>query len=121
MFYSFFALQIFCFSFCCRLLVDTENDTNKYLCTQEEIEKRDKQSLISIYLLMKLILAFIKSAFEGDFPGSPVAKTLCSQCRGPRFNSCSELDPTYATTKSCMLQLKILHDVTNIKGSNCNI
>ena len=21
-----------------------------------------------------------------DFPGSPVAKTLCSQCRGPRFN-----------------------------------
>ena len=22
-----------------------------------------------------------------DFPGGPVAKTLCSQCRGPRFDS----------------------------------
>ena len=22
----------------------------------------------------------------GDFPGGPAAKTLCSQCRGPRFN-----------------------------------
>ena len=21
-----------------------------------------------------------------DFPGGPVAKTLCSQCRGPRFD-----------------------------------
>ena len=21
-----------------------------------------------------------------DFPGDPLAKTLCSQCRGPRFN-----------------------------------
>ena len=22
----------------------------------------------------------------GDFPDGPVAKTLCSQCRGPRFS-----------------------------------
>ena len=22
----------------------------------------------------------------GDFPGGPIAKTLSSQCRGPRFN-----------------------------------
>ena len=22
----------------------------------------------------------------GDFPGGPVAKTLCSQCSGPGFN-----------------------------------
>ena len=25
----------------------------------------------------------------GDFPDGPVAKTLCSQCRGPRFHSWS--------------------------------
>ena len=24
-----------------------------------------------------------------DFPGGPVAKTLCSQCWGPGFNPCS--------------------------------
>ena len=30
----------------------------------------------------------------GDFPGSPVAKTPHSQCRGPRFDSgVGELDP----------------------------
>ena len=23
---------------------------------------------------------------KGDFPHGPVAKTLCPQCRGPRFN-----------------------------------
>ena len=23
---------------------------------------------------------------EGDFPGGPMAKTLCSQCRVPRFD-----------------------------------
>ena len=27
-----------------------------------------------------------KDEAEGDFPGGPVGKTLCSQCRGPRFD-----------------------------------
>ena len=32
---------------------------------------------------------------DGDFPEGPVAKTLCSQCSRPRFDSClRELDPT---------------------------
>ena len=30
----------------------------------------------------------------GDFPGSPVAKTLCSQCRGLGSTLVKELDPT---------------------------
>ena len=28
----------------------------------------------------------IKKWSHGDFPGSPVAKTLSSQCNGPEFN-----------------------------------
>ena len=33
----------------------------------------------------------VKKAIEiRDFPGGPVAKILCSQCRGPRFNPWSE-------------------------------
>ena len=30
-----------------------------------------------------------KRTNPGDFPGGPVAKTLCSQCRGPGFNAWS--------------------------------
>ena len=26
---------------------------------------------------------------EVDFPGSPMVKTLCFHCRGPKFNPCS--------------------------------
>ena len=33
----------------------------------------------------------------GDFPGGPVAKTLCSQCRGPGFNPWSGKLIPYAT------------------------
>ena len=33
------------------------------------------------------------------FPGGPLAKTLSSQCRGPRFNPWSENEIPYATTK----------------------
>ena len=31
-------------------------------------------------------LLYIKNVFLGDFPGGPVAKTPCPQCRGPRFH-----------------------------------
>ena len=34
-------------------------------------------------------LQFFKGR-EGDFPGGPVAKSLCSQCRELRFNPWSE-------------------------------
>ena len=50
-----------------------------------------------------------------DFPGAPVGETLCSQCRGPRF------DPWWGT-RSHMLQprvhmpqLKILHATTKME------
>ena len=45
----------------------------------------------------------VKNRWPRDFPGSPVAKTPRSQCRGPRF------DPG---TRSLMLQLKIPHTAT---------
>ena len=38
----------------------------------------------------------------GDFPGGSVAKTPCSQCRGPG------LDPAWGT-RSHVMQLKIPH------------
>ena len=38
-----------------------------------------------------------------DFPGGPLVKTLCFQCRGHRFDPCSgNLDP-----KCCMAWSKI--------------
>ena len=39
--------------------------------------------------------------WPGDFPGGPVAKTLCSQCRGPGF------DP-WSGNQFHMLQLRVL-------------
>ena len=42
-----------------------------------------------------------------DFPGGPVAKTLSSQCRGPRFHPWSENWILHATLGVRMSQLKI--------------
>jgi len=52
----------------------------------------------------------------GDFPGGPVAKVLCSQCRGPAFGALgsipgwgSKIPHAPAKTnekRSCMLQLQ---------------
>ena len=33
-----------------------------------------------------LQIELIRNQWEGNFPGGPVAKTPCSQCRGPRFD-----------------------------------
>ena len=38
---------------------------------------------------MTCMFNFIRSCQTGDFPGGPVGKTLCSQCRGPRFDTWS--------------------------------
>ena len=40
-----------------------------------------------------------KKNFSGDFPGSPVDKTLGLQCRGPGFDPWSENYIPHATTK----------------------
>ena len=49
----------------------------------------------------------------GDFPGDPMAKTLHSQYKGPRF------DPGQGTTAH-VLQLKILHTATKTQHSQIN-
>ena len=36
--------------------------------------------------IVKIIIIIIIIIIAWDFPGSPVAKTLCSQCRGPGFH-----------------------------------
>ena len=36
---------------------------------------------------------------DGDFPGSPVAKTPCSQCRGPGFDPWPGNQMPHATTR----------------------
>ena len=52
-------------------------------------------------VLPQIWLGILKSGFTGDFPGDPVGKTLCSQCRGPGIDPwLEELDPT------CMAQLR---------------
>ena len=54
----------------------------------------------------------IRKEEGGDFPGGPVAKTLPSQYRVPRFDPWSWLDPT-SCDLVCMPQLKA--DEANIK------
>ena len=48
-----------------------------------------------------------KEKISGDFPDGPVAKILCSQCRGSGFDPWSENQISHATTKrSHMSQLR---------------
>ena len=56
--------------------------------------------------LKKLNPVIIEKGKPLDFPDGPVAKTPCSQCRGPG------LIPGQGT-RSHMLQLKIPHAATN--------
>ena len=44
-------------------------------------------------------ISILKEA-KGDFSGGPVAGTLCSQCRGPRFNPWSENYIPHTATKT---------------------
>ena len=52
-----------------------------------------------------------KKANPGDFPGGPVGKTPCSQCRGHGLALVRELDP------ACTLELRSPHAAT--KKSAC--
>ena len=49
---------------------------------------------------VKVLLHYKRNTCDKDFPGGPVAKTPCSQCRGPGFEPCSG-------TRSHILQPKI--------------
>ena len=44
-------------------------------------------------------VGLVKDRGYGDFPGGPVAKTPCSQCKGPEFNSWSGNQIPHATGK----------------------
>ena len=56
-----------------------------------------------------------------DFPGGPVAKSLRSQCRGPRFSPCSgnmlQLKSPCAATKSSAAKIIKEGDVRQVQLS----
>ena len=65
-------------------------------------------------------MAIIKKPTQ-DFPGGPVAKTLCSQCRGLGVQALvRELDPTCCNQRVHTPQLKILHATTKTQHSQIN-
>ena len=45
-----------------------------------------KMCSLHIDIVKIIIIIIIIIIIAWDFPGSPVAKTLCSQCRGPGFH-----------------------------------
>ena len=56
-----------------------------------------------------------------DFHAGPVAKTSCSQCRGPGFDPQSENLIPHAETKSFHATTKkILHATLKTKGPVCH-
>jgi len=44
---------------------------------------------------------------QRDFSGGPMAKTPCSQCRGPRFNPWSGNEIPHAATKNLHASTKV--------------
>ena len=54
---------------------------------------------------------------DGDFPGCPVAKTLCSQCRGPVSIPGQGTRSHMAKLTVRSLQLKIPNDATKTQCS----
>ena len=63
----------------------------------------------------------IKSSQEGDFHGGPVAKTMCSQCRGPRLTPDQGTRSHMLQLRTRILQLRILHVSTKTWCSQINI
>ena len=53
-----------------------------------------------------------------DFPSGPVAKTLCLQCRGPKFNPGTKSHRLQLRVQ--MPQLKIPHVITKIRNPVCH-
>ena len=84
-----------------------------------DIKSSDLRAIKSYWTMMVLFLYSTlqwKSRLKyilGTSPGSPVAKTLCSQCGGPGLISCQG-------TRSHMPQLKILHAATKTQHSQVN-
>ena len=67
---------------------------------------------------------YLLETLSQDFHGGPVAKTLHSQCRGPRFNPWSRNQgPHAATERACVPQpsLKVPHAITKTWHSQINV
>ena len=58
------------------------------------------------------VILTCKGPRDRELPGDPVAKTPCSQCRGPGF------DPDQRT-RFCMPQLKIPHATSKVENPIC--
>jgi len=64
----------------------------------------------------------LKIVSQGDFPGGPVAKTLCSQSTGPGFNPWLGNHIPHATAKDPAYQkVKIPCAATKAPGNQINI
>ena len=108
---GFFKLFLYYFSFNAAVIHETEllcfsvRDDKGFLSISSmcEIEK-NKVVFHSVWMLWK------KKKTGRDFPGSKVAKTLHSGCRGPSFNLW--LDPTCPTKSSHVATKKIQHAAT---------
>ena len=77
-----------------------------------------EHKLIFKFFLSKITMTSFRSFKESNpwnFSGGPVAKTLLSQCRGPRFDTWSGNQIPHAATKTQCSQINILK-INKIKG-----
>ena len=57
----------------------------EWIYSNKNLRKQTKTPLDPSWLLGTSVYGVLASSLR-DFPGGPVAKTPCSQCRGPEFN-----------------------------------
>ena len=69
--------------------------------------------VLSGYVIYHPIVCGLKEHTFRDFPGGPVAKTLHSQCRGPRFDPWSGNNIPHATSKGLHAATKTQHSQIN--------
>ena len=76
--------------------------------------KEAKPEAEEVFNARTVMQAFIQNTHAGDVPGGPVAKTPCSQSRGPWLNPCSGIKIPHVTTT------KIPCAATKIQRSQIN-
>ena len=82
--------------------------------------KQEKVSTISYRLMCSDHNVIDSELTNRDFPGDPVTKIPCSQCRGPRFNPWSENRSYIPQLRARMPQLKIPQAATKTWYSQIN-
>ena len=78
------------------------------------------RSHLFIFVFIFVILGGGSKRYCWDFPGSAVAKTLCSEYRGPRFDPWSGNKIPNATTKSLHALTKDPTGHTNTEDLTCH-